>query len=240
MHFYLLPFILLFEPKSIIELPVRSICFELYDEKLYLAQANGRAITKIDTSNIISQFPISTINNRIYGFKVTPFSIYLNMVGGIFKLYLNSGYLEKIYDGNVSSFVITKTEDIVLADRLKNELIFLDSQYDSRIVRKNLSVIDMDYFEQRIYLLTRNGIFVLDEHGNIMERIKIFERCDRIVVKEKIYLFKIGGDTILEKDGDWERLKLSHPLLDLKITERNFLALTQYGDSIYIYDKSDF
>lgn len=178
--------------------------------------------------------------NRIYGFDLTPFSIYLNMPGGLFKLSINSGLIEKIYTGDVVSFTLNDAEEIILADRFKKEVLFLDSQYRIRLIKSNFNVVDMDYFDKRIYLLTRKEIIVFDDYGNMIERIKIPEKKERIVASGKIYLFTSAQNTILRKDKEWDSIKLNHSFIDLKITKKNVLILNQYGDTLYIYDKSDF
>lgn len=233
--------IFLIEPVTIFELPLRCTKLDVYEEIIYLIQDNNRAIIRIDTAKNVLGIPVEgNINNRIYGFGLTPFSIYLNMAGGLFKLSINSGLIEKIYTGNVVSFILTDAEEIVLADRFKKEVLFLDPQYKTRLIKNNLNVVDMDYFDRRIYLLTRKEIIVLDEYGNMIEKIKIPEKKERIVVKEKIYLFTPAQNIIIKKNEDWGRIELNHSFIDLKITEKNVLTLNQYGDTLYIYDKSDF
>ncbi|MGB9721977.1 MAG: hypothetical protein ACPL28_10930 [bacterium] len=233
--------IFLIEPVSILELPSKCTRLETYEEMVYFIQENNRAIIRIDTAKNILSIPVEgNVNNHIYGFALTPFSVYLNIAGTLFKLFLNSGLFEKIYTGDVVSFTLTDAEEIVLADRFKKEVLFLDPQYKIRLIKSNYNVVDVYYFDKRIYLLTRKEIIILDEYGNVIEKIKIPEKKERIVVKEKIYLFTPAQNTILKKEGDWEKMELNHPIIDLSITEKNVLALNQYGDTLYIYDKSDF
>ncbi|MEO0122548.1 MAG: hypothetical protein ABIL69_00895 [candidate division WOR-3 bacterium] len=237
----LLFLIFFLDPHSILELPVKCTKLEFYEEGVYLIQENNRAILKVDSSNNMQNIAVEGgINNRIYGFRMAPFSIYLNMMGGIFKLSLNSGLIENIYKGDVASFVITDAEEIILMDRLKKEILFLDSRYKTRLIKKNFNVVDMDYFSNRIYLLTRKEIFVLDEYGNIIEKIEIPEKKEKIVVDEKIYLFSSAQKDVLVKGQDWKKIEIGHPIIDLKATEKNIVTLSQYGDTIYIYNKSDF
>ncbi|MEO0156010.1 MAG: hypothetical protein ABIL07_02740 [candidate division WOR-3 bacterium] len=229
------------EPYSILTLPVRCTKIEFYEGGIYLIQENNRAILRVDSSNSMQNIPVEGgINNRIYGVKLAPFSIYLNMMGGIFKLFLNSGFIENIYKGDVVSFVINDAEEIILMDRLKKEILFLDSRYKIRLIKKNFNVIDMDYFNNRIYLLTRKEIFVLDDYGNIIEKIEIPEKKEKIVVDEKIYLFSSAQKDVLVKGQDWKKIEIGHPIIDLKATEKDIVTLSQYGDAIYIYNKSDF
>ncbi|MEO0095540.1 MAG: hypothetical protein ABIL46_06485 [candidate division WOR-3 bacterium] len=229
------------EPYSILALPVRCTKLEFYEGGIYLIQENNRAILRVDSSNSMQNIPVEGgINNRIYGVKLAPFSIFLNMTGGIFRLSINSGLIENIYKGDVVSFVLTDAEEIILVDRLKKGVLFLDSRYKTRLIKKNFNVIDMDYFSNRIYLLTRKEIFVLDEYGNIMEKIEIPEKKEKIVVKEKIYLFSPSQKKVFVKGRDWKSIECSHSIIALKATEKNIMTLSQYGDTVYIYNKSDF
>lgn len=234
--------IFLLEPDLFLELPARCKKLEFSEGMIYLIQENNRAILRIDSSNNMQNLPVErSVNNRIYGFDLTPFSIYLNMIGGIFRLAINSGLIENIYQGDVVSFVVTDAEEIILAERLKKEVIFLDPQYKIRLIKKNLNLVDMDYFDSRVYFLTRKEILILDEHGNIVEKIKILEGKERIAVADKIYLFTPGKKTVIVKDdGNWKRIELNHPIIDLKINGGYIWTLSQYGDSIYIYNQSDF
>ncbi len=233
--------IFLLEPFRTIELPVRCQKLEYYEGMFYLIQKNNRGIVRVDTLNNVQNISIEgNVNNCIYGFNLTPFYIYLNMMGGIFKLAINTGLIENIYKGDVVSFVLTDAEEIVLADRLEKEVLFLDRQYQIRLMKKNLNIVDMDYFDHRVYLLTRKEIIVFDEYGNVVQKIKILPGSERILVAEKIYLFTPGQKTVLVKEGKWQRIELSSPFIDLNKNENFIFTLSQYGDSIYIYNKSDF
>ncbi|MEO0185093.1 MAG: hypothetical protein ABIL20_04780, partial [candidate division WOR-3 bacterium] len=162
----LLVFFLL-EPKTVLELPDNFTTFELWDKAIYLVQFNGKSIMRIDSAGGVVSIPVTFERNmRIYNFKMTPFSIYLHTATGIQRFFLNSGNSESIYKDDVVSFVLTNTEDVVLVNRLKNELIFLDPQNKVRLRKNNVNAIDMDYHDNKIYVLTRKEVLVIDDYGN--------------------------------------------------------------------------
>jgi hypothetical protein len=233
--------ILFFEPKAVFELPGKFTTFEFFEGSFYLAQFDNRVITITDSARTITNLFIPIEQNlRIYAFKITPFSIYIHLSEGIIRMLVNSGISEKIYPGDVVSFVLTDAEEVVLADRLKNGLIFLDADRKVRLIRKNINVVDMAYYDNKIYVLTRKEIIVLDDHGNTLELIKLPEKMDRIAVYEEIYLFSMLSSIMYKRNGDWKRIEIREPIIDLKIFQKNIFALTQYGNYIHIYDKSDF
>ncbi|MEO0205453.1 MAG: hypothetical protein ABIL22_02115 [candidate division WOR-3 bacterium] len=236
----LLVFFLL-EPKTVLELPDNFTTFELWDKAIYLVQFNGKSIMRIDSAGGVVSIPVTFERNmRIYNFKMTPFSIYLHTATGIQRFFLNSGNSESIYKDDVVSFVLTNTEDVVLVNRLKNELIFLDPQNKVRLRKNNVNAIDMDYHDNKIYVLTRKEVLVIDDYGNTIETIKIPEKMSRIVVSEDIFLFSPQSNTIYKKDMEWKRIELRHSIMELKVSGKNIFVLDQYGSYLYMYDVSDF
>lgn|GEM_PF-1615681 len=239
MHLLLIIFLL--EPKTILELPGSFTTFQFYENAVYLASFNGKSIIKIDSIGNFSSFPVTNQdNNRIYEFKITPFSFYLNTSIGLVKVNNISGVTEIIYKSDITTFVITNTEEVVFADRLTNELIFLDTDNKIKFQKKNVNVNDMDYYDNKIYLLTPKGILVLDEYGNTLEFIKIPEKLNHITVDKEIYLFSVLTNVVYKKEKEWKRIELKHPIIDLKLSKEHMLTLNQYGDYLYMYDKSDF
>ena len=67
------------------------------------------------------------VNYRIQNIAVTPFSCYLNNGRSIEKYYFNSGIKETVFKASdITSFIITQTEEVILSERQKREVIFLD------------------------------------------------------------------------------------------------------------------
>lgn len=238
MHILLI--ICLLEPKHTIELPGYYTNFQFYEGTIYLVPFNGKSITKIDSNGNIANFPVTNEENyRIYEFRITPFYFYLNTPAGIIKMHRTEGMAKGIYDGNITTFIITHSEEIVLADRLRNEIIFLDTGNKIRLKKKNIKVIDMDYYNERLYLLTPNSIFVFDEYGNRLESIQTPESMKGISAAEEICLFSSSSNIIYIWNGEWKRIELKYPVSYIQLNEVYLITLNQYGDCIYIYDKSE-
>lgn len=238
---HLLIIICLIEPIQTIALPGNFTTFQLYEDAIYLAPFNGKSILKVDSTGTFFSFPVThQENNRIYQFKITPFHFYLNTPVGVIKMHYTTGITELVYSGNIMTFIITNTEEVVLVDRLKNELIFLDADDKIRMQRKNINVIDMDYYEGRIYLLTPRNILVLDEYGNTLESIKVPQNINRISVAKEIFLFTSLSNIVYKWDKEWKRIELKYPINDLKLNKKFVFTLNQYGDLLYLYDRSDF
>ncbi len=238
---HLLIFICFFEPFKTISLPGNFTTFQLYEDAIFIAPFNGKSIIKLDSTGSFLSFPITNQeNNRIYQFKITPFYFCLNTPLGLVKMHYATGVNEMLYSGNITAFIITNTEEVVLADRIKNEIIFLDTDNKIRLKKKNINVLDMDYFEGMIYLLSSRGILVLDEYGNTIESIKTPENINRISVAEDIYVFAPLSNIVYRWDKEWKRIELKYPVNDLKLNKNYLFTLNQYGDILYLYDRSDF
>ncbi|MGQ9534467.1 MAG: hypothetical protein ACUVTF_04435, partial [bacterium] len=104
----------------------------------------------------------------------------------------------------------------------------------------NMKVIDMDYYNERLYLLMSNSILVFDEYGNKLESIKTPEGMNGISAAEEIYLFSSSSNIIYIWNEGWKRIELKYPVNDIQTDKNYLITLNQYGDCIYIYDKSDF
>ncbi|MGQ9817331.1 MAG: hypothetical protein ACUVQ3_05200 [bacterium] len=238
---HILIIICFLEPKQTIELPGHYTNFQFYEGAIYLVPFNGKTIIKIDSSGNIANFSVTDEENyRIYEFKITPFYFYLNTPAGIIKMHRTGGTTKPIYEGDITTFVITDGEEIVLADRLRDELIFLDTKNKIRLKKKNMKVIDMDYYNERLYLLMSNSILVFDEYGNKLESIKTPEGMNGISAAEEIYLFSSSSNIIYIWNEGWKRIELKYPVNDIHTDKNYLITLNQYGDCIYIYDKSDF
>lgn len=222
-------------------LPGNFTNFQIYEDAIYLAPFNGKSIIKLDSTGSFLSFPVThQENNRIYQFKITPFYFYLNTPLGLVKMHYATGMNETLYSGNITAFIITNTEEVVLADRIKNEIIFLDTDNKIRLKKKNINVLDMDYYEGRIYFLTSGGILVLDEYGNNIESIKTPGNINRISVADNVYLFAPLSNIVYRWDKEWKRIELKYPVNDLKLNKNYLITLNQYGVILYLYDRSDF
>ncbi len=228
-------------PTAIIELPDNYTSFQIYDRDIFCAPFNGKYIVKIDSTRSVSNFLITNQeNSRIYDFKITPFFFYLNMLTGIMRVSISSGLVDTIYSGDVTAFVVTPADEIVLAESRKNELIFLDVNSNRRFSKKNAMVVDMDYYENKIYVLRGNEIAVFDSYGNTLESIRVSEKVSRIVVDREIFLFSPMSNVVFKRGEEWQRIELDYSIIDLKLSKDKIWVLKQYGDTICVYNRADF
>ncbi len=99
---------------------------------------------------------------------------------------------------------------------------------------------DMDYYEDRIYILRGGEIIVLDTYGNTLESIAITDKSNRIVVDRDIFLFTPFSNRVLKKGAVWQQIELKQTFIDLSVSGNNVWVLSRYGDTIFVYDRSDF
>ncbi len=182
------------------------------------------------------------VNYRIHNIAVTPFSCYLNNVRSIEKYYFNSGITEIVYKANdITSFIITRTEEIILSERQKRQLIFLDFMYAPRFIMEEVTVKDMFYVDTIIYLLLQNRILLCDEYGNIINEKSISITARRIFAYNNNIILFSPGDMYLSKISDGvQRIELLHGVSDIAEHDNHIVILDNHGTTLFVYRKSDF
>jgi len=239
----LLLFLVLLEPFETIELPGIFGLIKIFNNQIYLAPNFGKSIYLFDKQQ--KPIPITftdDINYRIRNFFVTPFAIYLNNGKSLEKFYFATGTKETIYaDDNISSFIVTTNEEIVLANQRSNELIFMDFKNVAKFIKENIVIKDLHMANGIIYALTNKNIKFLDEFGNFIGEKAIPEKLEHIYVDSvTIYLFSSNKPYIYRLQEKWEKMELSTSISDMTFDAQNFIILDSDGNTLYFYNKSDF
>ncbi len=242
-HPMILYLFILIEPVQTIQLPFKCSALAAYGDNIYLAPFVGKGILKVDPSGNfeVKQFTESE-NYRIYNFVVAPFALYLNNSRSIEKFYINQGIKETIYKGDeIASFIVTPEEESLVSEIKRQELLFLNSNYEIKLRIKNLRAMDIAISDRNIFVLTQKGIKVFDRYGNIIEKIEIPERFERVFADSfSIYLFSSRADYIYKWAGQWEKIEVGKRFSNFLITQNNVYILDAYGANLYIYNRIDF
>jgi len=182
------------------------------------------------------------VNYRIQNIAVTPFSCYLNNGRSIEKYYFNSGIKETVFKASdITSFIITQTEEVILSERQKREVIFLDFMYAPRFIMEEVTVKDMFYTDTIIYLLLQNRILHCDEYGNIINEIPIPLAARRIFVSGNNVILFSPGDTYVHRIGDSvQKNDILHGVSDIAEIDNHIVVLNNHGTTLFVYRKSDF
>uniref|UniRef100_A0A7C4THQ8 WG repeat-containing protein n=1 Tax=candidate division WOR-3 bacterium TaxID=2052148 RepID=A0A7C4THQ8_UNCW3 len=232
--------LLVIEPVKVIKLPVNCTLLATYGNETFFTPFVGKGILKMDSSGIFETLlHTENENYRIYDFAVTPFAFYLNDSKRIEKCYKKLGVKEIVYEGNnISSFIVTPQDELVVADIGNQELVFLNG--DLIIKRKNILIIDLDYSMEKIFALTPGEIMVFDKYGNILEKIKIPERFEHITVyNQNIYLSSRTVDYIYKWDFHWVKIELGKKISALIVNEKNLLIIDEYGSNLFVYNNPE-
>lgn len=231
------------EPCDSIRLVNRLCRIEHLEGTLYGAPCIGTSIFRFSGPDMTN--PISftdDVNYRIRGFKPTPFALYLNRGTSIEKYYPAAGVRETVCTaGDIVSFDLTDAEEVILADRRKQELIFLDFAFQRKYVVANIAVEDLRWRNDLLYVLVRNRIHIYDEHGNLVETRAIPERCNRITATaDELLIFSEKARHIFRSDTAWSRIELPFTVLDISGKDDGLVILDGSGATLYIYRRGGF
>ncbi len=240
---WLFIFLVFFEPGDSIFLGRELNRIEIYNNNIYCAPFIGKSIFILDESKKLTPTTFTDDENyRIYDFRITPFAIYLNNGNAIEKFYFASGKKERIYSSSyISSFVITSSEEVILSDRQRRKLIFLDFINRVKFIIDDLIIKDLYLTDDVIYILTQNSILFCDEYGNLFEEKKIPEKFGRFFVhNKKVIIFSSEKKYLYILNTDWQKIELTHGLRDIVANNDFFVMLDENGTTLYFYSISDF
>jgi hypothetical protein len=216
---------------------------ECYDGVFYLTPGIGTSILRFRPPDSLNALSFTDdVNYRIRSFKLTPFAFYINRGTALEKYYPVSGRRETVHTArDISSFDLTPVEEVILADRENRELIFLDREFRVRFKVENISVEDMQWHADLLYVLTRNGIDIYDEHGNQVRRKTIPERCDRIIVSDdRMLIFTAKANYIFKADTRWMKKEFPYTISDICVKDSSIVILDGAGSTLHILNQDDF
>lgn len=226
-------------------IPLSTACYTIYayQETIFCAPFTGNSIFTLDEQGTLRPITFTdNVNYRIHSIAVTPFSCYLNNGRSIEKYYFNSGITETIFEANdITSFIITRNDEVILSERQKREVIFLDFMYAPRFIMEDVTVKDMFYADTIIYLLLQNRILHCDEYGNTINEIPIPIAARRIFAYDNnIILFSPGDRHLYSIGDDVQKIELLHGVKDIEEHDNHIVMLDNHGTTLFVYRKSDF
>jgi hypothetical protein len=230
-------------PSDSIALDKTFNSLECCDNQLFVAPRVGQSIYGLTKSNELNAIPVTDdVNYRIYDFEVTPFAIFINRGIAIEKYYISYGHRETIYlSRDISSFTITPSDEIILADRQNHEIIFLDFAYEEKFRIDNVKALDLQWSRDTVYALTKNNIYIYDEYGNQLEKKSIPERLDKIYACEgKVLLYSKSSNHVYRLDTEWKQTTLPFNVSDMCTKDGMLIILDGTGTTLYLYNNNDF
>ncbi|UCD05514.1 MAG: hypothetical protein JSV98_10465 [candidate division WOR-3 bacterium] len=215
-----------------------------YDHNdLYAAPLIGKSIFRIRDDDSLRAFSFTNeLNYQIRDFRVTPFAIYINRGTTLEKYYISAGIKEAVFTSDdIASFDLSRAQEIVLADRRRHEIIFLDFAYQTKFRIENISAEDLRWHEDLLYILTRSAIYIYDEYGNLIEKRPTPEICNRInFINGKMVVFAERSDYVYIAEEVWVKREFPYPILDLSESPKSLMILDENGTIIRFFDRNDF
>jgi len=179
-------------------------------------------------------------NYRIYDFSITPFAIYLNNGSSIDKYYLASGITEVILrSSNISSFIITPSDELIYSEQQKRELIFLDFTNNIKFEKNEIKANHLCFANDQLYILTKKALLISDEYANILESKEITKKVNKIFADSThVIIFSSGERLAYLLEDDWKAIELPHGIRDMSGNNRFIVMLDENGSTLYIYSSS--
>jgi hypothetical protein len=234
--------IVLVEPVDVISLDREFNRIEVYGGTIYLAPFTGTSIFKFtELKNLTAISFTDDVNYRIQNFHITPFAIYLNNDKSIEKFYRTQGVKETIHSSqDITSFIVTSSEEVIFADRMKRELVFLDFTNTIKFKESDIQIKDLQILDDTIYVLTNNSIILFDEYGNAIAKKQIPEKGDRIFAdRATIFLFSSNKKYCYELNSDVKKIEYPHSIRDMCVLDDSLVILDGSGTRLYFYNKSN-
>ena len=230
--------------------PIEAVAFdrkfhriEFYNNHIYCAPFTGRSIFRLTESRELKAVSFTDdVNYRIYDFHITPFAVYLNNGKSIEKFYFAQGMKENVFSSrDIASFIITSSDEVIFADREKDELVFLDFTNNVKFKEFDLQIKDLQMSDNVIYALTNNSIILFDIHGNSIEERKTPEKFSRIFVDNAaIFLFSQNKEYFYILNDDVQKIEFPDGISDICGNGKFTVILDGSGSHLYIYNRSDF
>jgi hypothetical protein len=236
-------FIVALTPIDSVLLTKEFYSIEMYNGALYCAPFTGKSIFVLDDAHNLKPLTFTDDPSyRIYEFHATPFALYINNGKSIQKFYTAAGATETVYtSSDISSFIITPSEEIIISERQKRILKYLDFTHQTKFTIEDLGIQDLSFADQKIYVLTKKGVLSYDEHGNILRDEKNPNRLNKIYADSTlILLFSPDKKYVYALDTLWEKIELKHGIRDITGSDEFLVILGDDGNTLYFYNKSQF
>jgi hypothetical protein len=230
-------------PATMEDLGVVCNTLSSQDGFIYCAPFSGTSLYKrIHHDSLVPITFTDDQNVRIIAFHVTPFTMYLYNGLTIDKYYLASGETVPVYASrDIAAFVVTPWEELIIADRKRRELIFLDFAYAEKYREFDIPVKDMFMSGDELYVLTGQAVVVCDELYQDRQTIKSPGPCDRITdIDGNPAVFLTGTDSLSIFRTAWQMYALSHSIQDIICSDTTVYILGDDGSTLYSYSVSDF
>ncbi len=236
-------FLVFLEPSDSIFLNREFNSIEIYNRRIYCAPFIGENIFMLDDAYNLKPLTFTDDPSyRICDFHATPFAFYINNGKSIQKFYTAAGTKETVYtSSDISSFFVTPSEEIIVAERQKRTLKYLDFTHQSKLIIEDISVKDFCFADKKIYILTKKHVLTYDEHGNILKDEKNPNGLNKIFADSTfILLFSPDKKYVYVLDTIWKKIELGHGIRDIAGNDEFLVTLSNDGYTLYFYNKSQF
>lgn len=237
-------------------LPVRSVrlpgefsSIAFAGQTVYLSPFFGRSILVADgLDSVFAGAELRPLvftadeDYRIRQFRAAPRGFYINDGRRIDKYFFPAGVVETVFSGSdIGRFAVLAGEEIVYIDTRRQELVFLNAGYRVRNRLGHQNTVDLYAEGGVIYGLARSEVVRYDEYGNVLDRIQVPDKMERLFVDGgKIFLFSGSKNFVYRYDGRWEKILLELLIGDIAVYDTNVVVLDNAGTSLHIFNRSEF
>lgn len=213
------------------------------DGQVYCAPFSGSSFYRLLRDDSLLPVTFSDDQNyRIIDFQVMPFTVYLYNGVTIDRFYPASGDKIPVYASrDISAFVVTPWEELIIADRRQRELIFLDFNFEVKFRVHDLNVRDICMSGQTLAILTGQSVLVCDEICSERQTIPLPGPCDRIIsIDGEPAVYLTNTNSIFLFHGTWREDTLPHTIQDIACSDSSVYILGDDGFTLYYYSVSSF
>jgi len=211
---------------------------------LYCAPFTGNTIYLISADGVINaELFTDDVRERIVSFAVTPFAFFVNNGRTIVRYFRSTMEpLEVIHASTITSFAITRSEEIVYVNPRERTVHFLDYTGQEKNRLEDIVVRDMAATDTVLYMLTPSHLVLYDGYGNEIEKQPHDGSFNGLHVQDdRVYLFTRGQQILYVLSGKKRKMyTLPITIQEIAGVEPYIYALDERGTVLYRFASTDF
>lgn len=225
-------------------LPQKCDRIDRCERIVYAAGRFSRSVTAVPDSGaaVVHQLADGA-GLTIEDIQATPFVLILSTGRVLEKYTMATGRRDTIARaGRLTAFTLAAEDGLVIADRDRRTLEFLDFLGRPLFSTPRLAPVkDLAWSGGVLFALSGPRIELYDRHGNGLGAIGVPEPMERMCVSDSLLLvFTPGLRYGYVRTRDWHRFDVPYPLSDIAIEDSTVIILGDLGARLYYYHRSEF
>jgi hypothetical protein len=231
-------------PQDSLVLPFSCATVKVNDDEIFCAPFTGNTVCRIRPDRTITTFTFTDDSRtRIVDLAITPFALFINNGREIIRYFRTTLEPATIVSAqDISSFALTRFEDIIYADQYSRTVHFLDYTGKEKNRLEDLLARDLTVIDTTICILTNTSVVVYDEFGNLLTanpHSGVFNRMH--IQGDRTYLFSPGQQVLqMMTDDDTVSYGLPFVIQDIAGKDSLIYVLNDRGSVLYLYHHAAF